>query len=131
MEGEQAATGLAAIDQFRIATADQRRVGVKQGGEVAGAAAEDREDAGNVVARVGSGGQEELDAGGEALGGAGIGVDDIIERGAAGLGVAAVGVGAVVEKPLERFRLEILARSEESREPAPPKSVDVGAVPHQ
>jgi hypothetical protein len=55
-EGEQAATGLAAIDQFGIATVDQRWVGVKEGGEIAGAAKEDREDAGSVVARVGSGG---------------------------------------------------------------------------
>src|SRR5689334_2637428 len=52
---EQAATGLAAIHEFRVSTVDQRWVGVKQGIEFGGAAAKDREDAWSIVARAGSG----------------------------------------------------------------------------
>jgi len=76
---------------------EERWIGVKHGSEFARTTAEDREDAGNVVARVGSGRQKEFDTGGEAFGSAGVRLDDIIERGAAGLELAAVGVGAVLE----------------------------------
>ena len=129
-QGEQAAAGRAAIE-LGVAAVEERRIGVEEGGEFVGAAAEERQDAGNVVARAGSGGQEDLDAGGEALGVARVSLDDVVEGGAGIFGVAAVGVGAVIEEPLERFRFEILARSEENGEPAPAQPVDVGAVTDQ
>ena len=57
-----------------------------------------------------------------------VSLDNIVEGGAGISGVAAVGVGTVIKEPLERFRLEILAGSEEDGKPAPAESVDVGAV---
>jgi hypothetical protein len=124
------ATGRAAI-QLWVAAVEQFRVGIEQSAELAGAAAEEREDARNVVARVSSCSQEELDAGAETLGVARISLDDIVESRAGIPRVAAVGVGTVIEKPLERLRFEILARCEESGEPAPAESVDIGSVTDQ
>jgi hypothetical protein len=109
----------------------ERWVGIDEGGEFVGAAAKDREDAGNVVASLGSRGQEDLDAGGEALRVAGVSLDDVVEGGAGIFRVTAVRIGAVIEKPLKRFRFEILARRKENGEPAPAESVDVGTVTNQ
>jgi hypothetical protein len=107
---------------------EERWVGTEEGGEFIDAAAEDREDAWNVVASVGPSGQEDLNAGGEAFGVARVSLNDVVEGRTGIFGIAAVGVGAVIEKPLERFRFEILARREENGEPAPAESVNVGTV---
>jgi hypothetical protein len=79
---------------------DERRVGVERCGQLADTAAKDREDSGNVVARVGTSGQKEFNAGGETIGIARVCPNDIVEGGAGVFGVAAIGVGSVIEKPL-------------------------------
>jgi len=65
---EQATPRPAAIGQFAVTAMDERRVGVERGGQLAHTAAKDREDSGNVVARVGTSGQKEFNAGGETTG---------------------------------------------------------------
>ncbi len=127
-KSEQAPAGLTAI-QLGVAAVVERRVDIEEGGEFVGAVAEDREYAGNVVARVGSGAQKHLDAGSELLGVARVGLNGVVEGGPRISWVAAIGVSAVIEEPLERFRFEILTRCEENREPA--ESVDVGSVMYQ
>ena len=119
-EGEQAAAGRTAI-QLRVAAMDERRVGIEEGGEFVGAAAENREHTRHVVAGVGADGQKHLDAGREVLRVARVCLDDVIKGGdrISISWVAAVGVGTVIEEPTQRFRFEILARCEENWEPAP------------
>lgn len=65
-KGAQAARR-AAI-QLGIPPVDDRRVRIGKGSEFLGAAKEDREDAGNVVSRVGSRRQDDLDACSKSLG---------------------------------------------------------------
>src|SRR5258708_1467355 len=73
--------------------------------------------------------EEDVDAGTE-LRGTPVGGDDIIERGARifPIWISAVRIGAVVQEPLDRLRLDCLARSENDWEIAVPFGVDVGAV---
>ena len=127
-EKEQAAARGTAIE-LGVAPVQQRRIGTEERGQFVGAAAEDREHARQVVTRARSGGEESLDAGGVPLRVARICPKNIVQCGVLRfVRNAAIRIGAMVEQPLEGFRLEVLTRVKEHREPAHAEPVDVSSV---
>jgi len=80
---------------------------IRERGEFVVVAAEDRQNAGHVIAGSRSGGEEGLDAGAQAFRVADVGVDHLVERRAGFFGVGTIGFSVVIEQPLNGNGVEV------------------------